>query len=123
MLDRREIVKLLLDKGSNPDVPSQDEESGFKGETALLQAASWGRLEIAKILIKHGANVNAKAAWGAVPLHDAARMGNVEVARLLLEHGADVNAKDYEGKTPLGWVDLYEAPRITKLLRDHGGRN
>jgi ankyrin repeat protein len=121
-LDRREIVKLLLEKGTNPDIRSKEEDAGYDDETALLQAAFWGRLEIAQMLIEYKANVNAKAARGVVPLHEAARMGHVELARLLLMHGADVNAKDDEGQTPLNWASLYkESPKMIKLLQDHGG--
>jgi tankyrase len=88
----------------------------------LLQAAFWGRLEIAETLIQRGANVNAKAARGVVPLHEAARMGHVELAQLLLNRGAVVNAKDDDGKTPLDWAGSYkESPKMTKLLQDRGG--
>jgi ankyrin repeat protein len=130
MLDRREIVKRLLGKGTNPNVRSRgqsteldDEETPGGDKTALFQATSWGRPEIAEMLIKHGANVNAKAARGVAPLHEAARMWHVELARLLLKHGAEVNAKDDEGRTPLDWASSpRESPEMTKLLRDHGGR-
>ncbi len=116
-LDRREIAKLLLDNGTDPDVRSQEEGVGHGNETALLQAAFWGRLEIAELLINSGADVNAKADRSVVPLHEAARMGHVELARLLLQHGADVNAKDDEGKTPLDWARMYrEVPEMSKLL-------
>jgi ankyrin repeat protein len=122
MLDRREIVKLLVDKGATADIPSRDKKSGSEGETALLQAAFWGRLQMAEILIQHGADVNAKAAGGVVPLHEAARMGHVELARLLLDHGADVNAKDGQGNTPLGWAGSDSASaKMTRLLRERGG--
>jgi ankyrin repeat protein len=116
-LDRREIAKLLLDNGTDPDVRSQEEGVGHGNETALLQAAFWGRLEIAKLLINSGANVNAKADRSVVPLHEAARMGHVELARLLLQHGANVNATDDDGKTPLDWAGMYgEVPEMSKLL-------
>ena len=122
-LDRREIVKRLLDKGADPAVRSQDKGSGHEDETALLQAAFWGRLEVAEMLVKRGAKVNARAANDIVPLHEAARMGHLELARLLLKHGADANAKDTEGKTPLDLAGLSrQSPQMTRLLRDHGGR-
>jgi ankyrin repeat protein len=122
-LDRRGILKLLLDKGCNPDVRSKARDSGDEGETALLGAAFWGRPEAAKLLIEHGANVNAKDGSGVVPLHEAAQMWNLAVARLLLEHGADVNARDDKGLTPLDWAGRYrEMPEMIRLLRSHGGR-
>lgn len=117
-LDRREIAKLVLDQGTDPDVRSQEEGVGHGNETALLSAAFWGRLEIAELLINSGANVNAKADRSVVPLHEAARMRHVEVARLLLKHGADVNAKDDDGKTPLDWAGMYrENPEMSRVLK------
>jgi ankyrin repeat protein len=122
-LDRREIVKRLFDKGADPDVRSREKYTGHEGETALLQAAFWGRLAIAELLIKHGAKVNARAAKDVVPLHEAARMGYVELARLLLKHGAEVNARDADGKTPLDWAGTYrELAEMGKLLREHGAK-
>lgn len=121
-LDRREIVRLLLDKGCDPDVRSADRYRGYTKETALFSAAFWGRLEIAEMLIKHGASVNATAGKGVTPLHEAANVGNVELVRLLLEHGADTNAKDDKGETPLDWAGYGDDPEVLALLREHGGR-
>jgi ankyrin repeat protein len=126
MFDRREIVKRLLDQGCDPDVRSKSTDRDgetLDNETALLQAAYWHRPEIAEMLIKRGAKVNAKSARGIVPLHEAAHMWDVELARLLLKHGADVNAKDDDGKTPLDWAgSSRESAEMIKLLRDLGGK-
>ena len=123
-LDRREIAKLLLDSGCTPDIRSADTDSGHEQETALLNAAFWGRTEITEILIKKGANVNATAKNGVAPLHEAARMRQIAVARLLLKHGADVNIKDNSGETPLDWAELYgRATEMYELLTSHGGRS
>jgi ankyrin repeat protein len=123
-LDRKKIVKLLLDKGCDPDIRSKDEAPGHPGETALHRAAFWGRLEVAQMLIEHGAKINARAARGVTPLHEAARMGHLALAQLLLKHGANPNAKDDEGLTPLDWVNLWsKSPEIIKLLSSHGGHS
>ena len=123
-LDRREIVKLLLDNGCDIDIRSDDDNTGHKGGTALLDAAFWGRPELAELLIQRGANVNAKAEGGVVPLHEAARMNQMEVARLLLKHGADVHANDDSGKTPLNWARSYqENPEMSALLCSNGAHD
>ena len=54
-----------------------------------------------RLLLEHGADVNARAKNGSTPLHIASTFGAPEVARVLLEHGADVNARDADGRTPL----------------------
>mmetsp|Transcript_67961 Transcript_67961/g.125345 ORF Transcript_67961/g.125345 Transcript_67961/m.125345 type:complete len:330 (+) Transcript_67961:145-1134(+) len=71
------------------------------GCTALHIAAQCGSSAMAKILIQHGAAVNARGAWDETPLHIAAREGSAEVCQLLLEHGAEVNAADANGQTPV----------------------
>lgn len=71
------------------------------GCTALHIAAQCGSSAMAKILIEHGAAVDARSAWNETPLHIAAREGSAEVCQLLLEHGAEINAVDESGQTPL----------------------
>jgi ankyrin repeat protein len=96
------IVKQLLDAGCDVDIRSQCDHIGSVGDTALHEAAVWGRFSIAKTLLAHGANVNAistRNKW--TPLHDAAHAGQVKVARLLLQNGANPQAKDKDGHLPL----------------------
>lgn len=54
--------------------------------------------EIAKNLIKRGANVNARDMNGETPLF---RAKTVEIAQILIDNGADVNAKTEKGHTPI----------------------
>lgn len=71
------------------------------GCTALHIAAQCGSSAMAKILIEHGAKVNAREAWEETPLHIAAREGSAEVCELLLDHGADIDPVNANGRTPL----------------------
>ena len=57
------------------------------------------RLEVARLLIEAGADVNATAAGGYTPLHIAASNGNREMVILLLESGADRTARCDQDKT------------------------
>jgi ankyrin repeat protein len=86
----REIIRVLLDAGADPNIADNE------GKTPLI-ANAWD-LEIAKLLIVRGANVNAQAQDGFTPLLNA---GTVELTRLLLEHGADPFAKTRRGETAL----------------------
>jgi quinoprotein dehydrogenase-associated probable ABC transporter substrate-binding protein len=58
-------------------------------------------IDIARLLIGHGANVNAKSASGVTPLMVAAGANNGPMIGLLLASGADAKAKDNVGKTAL----------------------
>lgn len=75
--------------------------------TPLLYAARDGRLDIARMLLAAGANLNQLEANGESPLLVAINNGQTELALVLLEKGADPNATDGFGRAPL-WsaVDL-----------------
>ena len=67
--------------------------------TPLHYAALYGNAESVRILLEHGADVNARNKSGATPLLYGAY--NFDKARLLVEKGADVNAKSGGEMTPL----------------------
>ncbi|KAJ7590225.1 ankyrin repeat-containing domain protein, partial [Mycena floridula] len=69
-------------------------------------AASKSRIDIGKILIARGADINAKDKANQVPLHRAATTGSVGFVRLLLEASTPsnktrLNTADRSGNTPL----------------------
>lgn len=87
--------------------------------TMLCQAAREGHLEIAKLLIEAGADVNQRASEGHFnPLLYAAYYGNLELVGILLEAGADVNVRVTDYFNPLEYAELgkYEGHRKGKLF-------
>jgi tetratricopeptide (TPR) repeat protein len=68
------------------------------GETLLhFAACTAGNVEVVKVLVSMGANVNASTN-GITPLHVAQ---DAQIAQVLISLGADVNAKADNGLTPL----------------------
>jgi ankyrin repeat protein len=63
------------------------------GNSAMLFAARRGDIEVAKVLLEFGANVNDTAADGNSALVVAAHSGHGEFAAFLLEKGANPNAE------------------------------
>ena len=82
-----ETVSALLAGGANAN-----------DNTAVILAT---RLDVLKLLLDHGADVNIKQGGGYTALTSATWSGDVARAKLLLERGADVNAKDQSGRTVL----------------------
>jgi ankyrin repeat protein len=91
-----ETVKEIL--ATNPDKNVRD---SF-GRTALHDAMFQKNMEVIRLLLEYGFDVNdASPINGYTPLHDAVLVNNVDAAKLLLEFGADKTIKDTEGFTPL----------------------
>jgi hypothetical protein len=118
----------LLDAVKNDDYSKAKEIVGesrydLRDSTAgdaLINAAYYGRTEIARLLIEHGANVNAAMYNGVTPLMNAASRGYPEIAGLLVEHGANVNLAAKNGGTPLINATINGHTEIARMLIEHG---
>jgi ankyrin repeat protein len=128
-----DVVKLLIEKGVNVNIRSEAREREsfhelsyhketsrpllvvWAGEcdalfftegglTPLHLAAVEDSVAVAALLVRWGADIDARAESGATPLHWAAVSGSNRVAELLIERGADVNARDKMGRTPLHYA-------------------
>ena len=82
--------------------PPQDAHSKLKdGTTALHYAAHEGDLELARRLIKEGADVNARNDYGSTPMQEAAERGDAALIDLLLKSKASAESANDEGETAL----------------------
>ena len=100
-----EQVKKLLEKGANPNsyyFGAYDAREYY--ETPLLALMHYTEdgeqaLEIMKVLINAGADVNARNRSYSTALHY--NYTDIEKFKLLIQSGADVNARNMYGRTPL----------------------
>ena len=65
-------------------------------------------LEMLKLLIAHGADVNQKNIRGATVLMAAAIGGPLSVVEYLIEKGADVKMRDNDGHTALMYAEAQQ---------------
>ena len=77
-------------------------------------------LDISKILVRYGADTNAKGPGGNTPLHLCIIYSKYNIMPLLFEHNADPNIKNDDGKTPLelSW-SLNKKGKIIKMLQEY----
>ena len=94
--------------------------------TPLHVASCFGKLEIVRLLLDHGADANAETDNGLKLLHQVSfglyksKEDGVRIAELLLEHGAEVDARSEDHSTPLHIACEYGRLEIVRLLLDHG---
>ena len=91
-------------------------KGGVFGWTCLHIAAFIGHLDICRLLIDKGAQLEAKDNFGRIPLHWAAGQGHVEIVRLLCDRGADVEARDIDGWRPLHFAACNGPITVVKEL-------
>lgn len=102
-------VQWLLDHGA--EINRTGKEWG-----ALHYAAFAGNKEIVSLLIRRGADINARVPNGSTALMMTAHGSHEELAKLLLNAGADPKLVNERGDTALSWAMRYGNLRIAKLV-------
>ncbi|XP_026464984.1 ankyrin repeat and SOCS box protein 2-like [Ctenocephalides felis] len=114
--DDLEKVKALLSAGANANL-----RIGHHRETLLHNAAR--SIEMVKVLVLGGADVDARTMYNETPLHFAAKRLNLKLIRGLLKYGAEVNALGSYRHTALNHVAKRQSnvdPEIVKELLKYG---
>lgn len=114
-LDDPAAAEALIKAGADPRADR------FKSGWTPLHANA--KKEIVELLIRAGADVNAKTADGVSVLHERIKSGPADTVRLLLKRGADPNAKDSHGNTPLHEAGLLTARALLEGGADPAARN
>ncbi|MBX3355082.1 MAG: ankyrin repeat domain-containing protein [Phycisphaeraceae bacterium] len=143
-----EAVQLLIDAGADPNIQDSngmtplmwaatlgnprsvavlastpgirlDSVDVISAETALMRAARNGKAESVKILIDHGAKVDAKNQQGMTPFLFACATGNLDSVKAVLEGKPDIAVTDPRGRNALDFASARtetEGKRIAEFL-------
>ena len=114
-----EVVRILIEC-----VPAHVHATGEYGSPLYWasEAPNFNDGSVIRLLLEHGADINAQDGLYGTPLHGASTFGRLETVRLLLEHGADVEVKDNDGKTALQVAAYNGHDKVVELLREHGAK-
>ena len=91
----------------------------------LFNAVNSKNIELVKLMIENGSNVNKKGEFGRTVLHNIAGMGDYdggfdsqmeEIANYLLAQGADPGKTDVDKKTPLDLAEMWENKAFVDFL-------
>ncbi len=127
------VCDFLITQGA--DVNASVDKTGEKPlHNALAKAGRPYYLYTVKILLEHGADINAKTkpgletgafmrdvrTKGETPLHRAAAYADEATIRYLLDHGANKEVRDIHGNSPLSWASEHLRPGAILYLLQYG---
>lgn len=120
-----DVVALLLEHGADPRLLCDEKIAramgmgtrGYRGRTPLHVARNG---EIARMLIDHGADVNAIDGEGFTPVHRAIERGDVALVELMFEHGGTLPRKWKRYHAPLFLAVNGGHREMVAYLREHG---
>jgi len=84
--------------------------------TPLMHACQSSNVNIVKLLLKYGSNVNAKNRLGSTALHFACINSNIEIIDLLFNCGACYHIKTVSGKIPMDYAIFWNNYEVIEYL-------
>ena len=144
-MDNLEFIKILLDRGANPNLPVKDNTLSRTiftmqwfiepGATPFIRAAQSSDVELMKLLLERNADPKRATDHGDNALTVAAGIGwvegvtyersvaeNLQAIKMLLDLGLDPNSANRDGRTPLMGAAMKGRNDVVHLLVDRGAK-
>jgi ankyrin repeat protein len=115
-----DIMKMLLEAGADPNVPSKNPMKVTPLHSAVANRDNERAWKMARVLLTHAADVNVVQHGGWTPLQQAAAHGNIGLVKLLLEKGADISAKADDGRDAVALAQTGNHQAVVDLLEKRG---
>jgi len=113
-----DMATLLIEAGADLNTTDNSER------TPLINAITSHKVNVAKLLIEKGCNVNQAMAngdnQGFTPLHVAVGHGQVEIIKMLVSKGAKLNSQTKDGSTPLHIAAMCDSKAGATVLMQLG---
>jgi ankyrin repeat protein len=109
------LAALLIRAGAHVNAKMPTE-----GETPLHAATRTNMVDIVRMLIANGANVNGETTLGKTALHIAVEDNKSAIVAILIDNGANVNAQTFSGIAPLHISVANQHIVITQMLVSAG---
>lgn len=115
--ENTEIASLLIQHGANV---KQRTKVGPAFFSSIVGPCQDGHLEMVKLLIENGVDVDVKEFRDFTPLRIAARNGHADIVQYLVEKGATIDTRAMDGATPLEHAAAKGHTDIVKYLLEKG---
>lgn len=120
-----EIIKLILNKIKekfNQDLQQIYQfinAKDYEGDTPLMWAVEGRKINVVKILLEYGVDIDVQNNGGMTAVHWAVEVGYLDIIKCLVEKRANVEAKDNNGGTVLHWAAKFGKLDVVKWLVEH----
>lgn len=126
-------MRILLNNGADPFNGYLSNNGNFSfglnnqigsnvNSSPLIYAIKGKYIEIAKILLNKGVDVDQSSTHGKTPLMLAVENGDEAMVSLLIDNGADINKKDQRGHNALVAAAENGHDNVVEILLDNGAQ-
>jgi ankyrin repeat protein len=105
------VVQILIDHGA---------KIWTNTELALSTAVTMGNVDVIRVLLRNGCDIEEHDLEGQTPLHHACLNARLEAFQFLVQEGASIFAKDRRGRCALDMAAEAGAEEIVRLLLNKG---
>ena len=112
--------KYLTSKYLIEDCKLPINEKDIYGQNPIYYSAREGHLDLCKLFVEKGSNINLEDKFGQTCIFYAIRQGHYNIVEYLIKNGANINKVDKKRQTPISYALKMNQESIVKLLRDNG---
>lgn len=115
----REVLKFLVDNGYNINTNNKHINGKMNMGSYLIVATIENDIEVVKLLIELGIDVNLQEEYRYTALMIAISLESVEIVRLLLDAGSDIYIKNSKYQNSIDLAKMVNNSVIVDMVTDH----